>query len=75
MLLDFFTLVYSSELLLYYFELHREAYHLFQAQGLKNLNSSLSLLFSFIFQHLTHSQGLNKLLHNRPYASARNVKK
>lgn len=31
MLLDFFTLVYSSELFLYYFELHREAYHLLKA--------------------------------------------
>ena len=30
-LLDFFTLVYSSELLLYYFELHKKAYHLFKA--------------------------------------------
>lgn len=30
-LLDFVPLVYSSELFLYYSELHREAYHLLKA--------------------------------------------
>lgn len=60
-LLDFLLLFYSSELLFYYFELHREGYHIFKAQGLRKISIHPRVSFFLLsFNILTHAWAIKQ---------------